>query len=123
VVDDEAGIVQMTKTILEKHNYHVLTAEGGPDALALIARQLEPIKIVLTDVSMPLMDGVVLVRTIKKMKPATMFIASTGQGEETRTRELESLGVKNLLTKPYDTQTLLTTVRDTLSGAPGNPVH
>jgi hypothetical protein len=31
--------------------------------------------------------------------------------------------VKNFLTKPYDTQTLLTTVRDTLNGAPSNPVH
>jgi PAS domain S-box-containing protein len=117
VVDDEASIVQMTKMVLAKHNYHVLTAEGGPDALALIAQQIEPIKIVLTDMSMPFMDGVALVRTIKKMKPGTMFIASTGQGEETRTGELESLGVRNFLTKPYDTHKLLTTVRDTLSGA------
>jgi CheY-like chemotaxis protein len=123
VVDDEPGIVRMTKLILEQHNYHVLTAEGGPDALALIAQQIEPIKIVLTDMSMPFMDGVALVRSIQKMKPATMFIASTGQGEETRTGELESLGVRNLLTKPYDTHKLLTTVRDTLGGAPSNLVY
>jgi PAS domain S-box-containing protein len=123
VVDDEPGVVQMTKMILEKRNYRVLTAEVGPDALSPIAQQTEPIKVVLTDMSMPFMDGVALIRAIKKMKPATMFIASTGQGEKTRMGELESLGVRNFLTKPYDTQTLLATVRDTLNGAPSNPVH
>jgi two-component system, cell cycle sensor histidine kinase and response regulator CckA len=123
VVDDEPGVVQMTKMILENRNYRVLTAEDGPDALSPIAQQTEPIKIVLTDMSMPFMDGIALIRAIKKMKPATMFIASTGQGEKTRMGELESLGVRNFLTKPYDTQTLLTTVRDTLNGAPTNPVH
>jgi PAS domain S-box-containing protein len=122
VVDDEPGVVQMTKMILEKRNYRVLTAEDGPDALSPIAQQTEPIKVVLTDMSMPFMDGVALIRAIKKMKPATMFIASTGQGEKTRMGELESLGVRNFLTKPYDTQTLLATVRDTLNGAPSNPV-
>ena len=123
VIDDEPGVLQMTKMILEKRSYRVLTAEDGPDALAVIAQHAEPTKVVLTDMSMPFMDSVVLIRAIKKMKPATMFIASTGQGEETRIGELESLGVRNFLTKPYDTHTLLATVRDTLSGAPSDPVH
>jgi PAS domain S-box-containing protein len=118
VIDDEPGVAQMTKMILEKRNYHVLTAEDGPDALAAIAQHAEPIEAVLTDMSMPRMDSIVLIRAIKKMKPAMRFIASTGQGEETRMGELESLGVRNFLTKPYDTHTLLTTIRDTLSGAP-----
>jgi two-component system cell cycle sensor histidine kinase/response regulator CckA len=122
VIDDEPGVVQMTKMILEKSSYRVLTAENGPDALAVIAQHAEPTKVVLTDMSMPFMDSVVLIRAIKKMKPAMMFIASTGQGEETRMGELESLGVKNFLTKPYDTHTLLTTVRDTLS-AQSDPIH
>jgi CheY-like chemotaxis protein len=68
--------------------------------------------------SMPFMDGVALVRAIRKMKPATMFIASTGQGEETHVAELQSLGVSNFLTKPYGTEKLLKTVRDTLTANP-----
>jgi CheY-like chemotaxis protein len=123
VIDDEPGVVQMTKMILEKRSYRVLTAEDGPAALAVIAQQAEPITLVLTDMSMPFMDSVILIRAIQKMKPATMFIASTGHGEQTRSAELESLGVRNFLAKPYDTQTLLATVRDALSGAPRNPVH
>jgi PAS domain S-box-containing protein len=122
VIDDEPGVVQMTKMILEKRNYRVLTAEDGPGALAVVAQQAEPTEVVLTDMSMPFMDSIVLIRAIKKMKPATMFIASTGQGEATRMGELESLGVRNFLTKPYDTHTLLTTVRDTL-GARNDSVY
>jgi DNA-binding NtrC family response regulator len=44
-----------------------------------------------------------------------VFIASTGQGEENRLSELQALGVSNFLGKPYDAQTLLTKVRDTLA--------
>ena len=114
VVDDEPGILRITQMILEKHNYRVLTANDGPEALALIAQQKDPIKVVLTDISMPYMDGVALVRVIKKMKPEMSFIASTGQEEETHVSELQSLNVTNVLTKPYDTERLLKTLRDTL---------
>ena len=114
VVDDEPGILHVTQMILEKNNYRVVTANDGPEALALIAQQSEPTPIVLTDINMPYMDGVALVRAIKKMKPNTTFIASTGQGEETRVDELQSLGVANVLTKPYDTGKLLQTIQTAL---------
>jgi len=121
VVDDEAGILSVTKMILEKHNYRVLCAIDGPEALATIAQEKQAINAVLTDISMPYMDGIALIRTIKKMKPEMAFIASTGQ-EKTHASELQALSVSNFLTKPFNTQTLLTTVRDTLSGAPSKPV-
>jgi two-component system, cell cycle sensor histidine kinase and response regulator CckA len=115
VVDDEPGILRVTKMILEKHNYRVLEANGAPEALAVFAEQMGSINAVLTDIMMPYMDGVMLVRAILKMKPAMKFIASTGQGEETRVPELQTLGVTNCLTKPYDTDRLLRTLRDTLA--------
>jgi CheY-like chemotaxis protein len=114
VVDDEPNILSATKMILEKHNYGILSAHDGPEALAIMAQQSAAIKLVLTDISMPYMDGVALVRTVKKMKPDTKFIASTGQGEEMRLAELQSLGVTNFLTKPYATGELLKTLGDAL---------
>ncbi|MFN2542462.1 MAG: response regulator [Chthoniobacterales bacterium] len=121
VVDDEPNILSVTKMILEKHNYDILDANDGTEALALIAQQKDAIKLVLTDISMPYMDGVALVRTIKKMNPDTKFIASTGQGEETRVAELQSLGVTNFLIKPYDTDRLLKTLGHALEGKPDAP--
>ena len=114
VADDEPGILRMTKMILEKHNYRVITANDGPEALALTAQQSEPIELVLTDISMPFLDGVALIRAITKMKPDIRFIASTGQGEAMRMAELQSLGVVNFLTKPYDTAKLLHTLHAAL---------
>jgi DNA-binding NtrC family response regulator len=64
--------------------------------------------------TMPYMDGFALIRVLKKMKPSVAFVASTGQGDEPRIAELQELGVMNFLTKPYDTEKLLTAVRDTL---------
>ena len=120
VVDDEPGILRVTKLILEKHNYRVLEANDGPEALALFAQQMDSVNIILTDIMMPYMDGVMLIRAIKKMKPSMKFIASTGQGEETRVPELETLHVTNFLTKPYDTERLLKTLCDTLTFKPSD---
>jgi PAS domain S-box-containing protein len=114
VVDDEANILQITKMIFEKHNYRVVSAGDGPQALTLFAQQMDSIGGVLTDIAMPYMDGVTLVRALRKMKSDIPIIASTGQGDQTEMAELRSLGVKNFLTKPYNTEQLLTTIHDVL---------
>jgi PAS domain S-box-containing protein len=116
VVDDEPNILGVTKMILEKHRYDVVSASDGPEALAIFAQQMQAISLVLTDLSMPYMDGIALVRSLKKMRPDLSIVASTGQGEQAGVAELQSLGVKNFLTKPYNTERLLATLDDTLHG-------
>jgi len=116
VVDDEPNILGVTKMILEKHSYDVVSASDGPEALAIFAQQMRSISLVLTDLSMPYMDGIALVRSLKKMRPDLSIVASTGQGEQAGVAELQSLGVKNFLTKPYDTERLLAALDDTLHG-------
>jgi len=116
VVDDEPNILGVTKMILEKHRYDVVSASDGPEALAIFAQRMQAISLVLTDLSMPYMDGIALVRSLKKMRPDLSIVASTGQGEQAGVVELQSLGVKNFLTKPYNTERLLATLDDTLHG-------
>jgi PAS domain S-box-containing protein len=119
VVDDEPNILGVTKMILEKHRYDVVSASDGPEALAIFAQRMQAISLVLTDLSMPYMDGIALVRSLKKMRPDLSIVASTGQGEQASVAELQSLGVKNFLTKPYNTERLLATLDDTLHGRDG----
>jgi DNA-binding NtrC family response regulator len=57
-----------------------------------------------------------LARALRKMKPDLPVIASTGQGEPLSAAEFQALGVKNFLTKPYNTEKLLATVHETLQG-------
>jgi PAS domain S-box-containing protein len=116
VVDDEPNILSITKMILEKHRYDVLLASDGTEALAIFAQQMQSIRLVLTDISMPYMDGASLARALRKMKPDLPVIASTGQGEPPGGAEFQALGVKNFLTKPYNTEKLLAAVHETLQG-------
>ncbi len=114
VVDDEASIATITKLILENHNYRVLTAHDGPEALALFAQHMDGVDLVITDMMMPYMDGAALIRTLQRMSARVRFIASTGHGDQPRDVELQGLGVTATLTKPYDVARLLTTVQQLL---------
>lgn len=109
--------VRITRMILEKNNYRVISASDGPEALALFAQQMQSVRLVLTDMSMPFMDSVVLVRALKKMKPDVSIIASTGQGNHAHASELEALGTVDLLAKPHDTAKLLQTLHHALAAA------
>jgi PAS domain S-box-containing protein len=114
VVDDEASILQITQTILEKYRYRVLTAVNGADAVALFATQMGEIKVILADVMMPIMDGLALARVLKRMSPRIPVIACSGQCEEVREANLKESGAKMLLRKPYNTGKLLTALRTVL---------
>jgi CheY-like chemotaxis protein len=114
VVDDEENILRATKTVLEQHNYHVVSASDGVEALALFAQQMQAIRVVLTDISMPYMDGVALARALRKMKPDVPIIAFTGQDPETRRKELQTINVDNFIRKPFGTEKLLAAVHTSI---------
>jgi PAS domain S-box-containing protein len=119
IVDDERSILQVAQVLLEGHGYTVLTAADATEALALFACRMNEIKLVLTDLAMPLMDGIALIRTLQKMQPAVCIIASTGRGSlEHSVNALAPLNVRACLTKPYNKETLLRTLHDALSPHP-----
>jgi CheY-like chemotaxis protein len=121
LVDDEKTILQVAKALLEGHGYRVLTATEATDALAIFAMQKDEIQLVLTDLAMPLMDGIALIRTLQKMKPGVRVIASTGRGgQEQHAHELESLHVGTCLTKPYNKNKLLNTLHEALKHRNGS---
>jgi PAS domain S-box-containing protein len=122
IVDDEEPILQVARALLEGHGYQVLTAGDAPEALAIFAMRKDEIKLVLADLAMPLMDGIALIRTLKKMKPDVKVIASTGQGcEGVHANDLEALNVGACLTKPYNKDKLLTTLHDALNPQTDKP--
>ncbi len=115
VVDDELPICKMIETILTKKGYRVLTALGGHEALRLFAEHHEQIGAVLTDLAMPEMGGVELIRRLKAAQPGLPIIASTGQSSEQRYNDLNSLDVQWRLSKPYGAQQLLAIVREAVT--------
>ena len=119
VVDDEENILRATKAALEKHNYRVVSARDGTEAVALFAQQMEAIKVVLTDISMPHMDGVATVRALRKIKPDVPIIAFTGEAQQARLEEFRAMNVNNFLTKPFSTANLLAAVHTSIGACNG----
>lgn len=121
IVDDERPILQVAQTLLESHGYRVLTAGDATEALAIFALRMNEIDVVLTDLAMPIMDGIALIRTLKQMKPDVRVIASTGLGGQGgRANEIAHLNVRACLAKPYNKNKLLVTLHDVLNHGSNN---
>lgn len=120
VVDDEDSVRDATRKMLERHGYRALTAGEGSQALALFSTKLGEINLVITDVDMPVMDGLALVRVLRKMAPRLQIIASTGLSTDQRIEALRQLGIERPLFKPYTADELLQAVHTALhkAGAP-----
>jgi PAS domain S-box-containing protein len=114
VVDDERAILEITKTTLETHGYRALTASDGTEAVALYAQHKDEIKVVLTDMMMPYMDGPATIRALQKLNPCVKIIASSGLTETARVAEAANGGVNKFLAKPYTAEKLLETVAEVL---------
>jgi two-component system, cell cycle sensor histidine kinase and response regulator CckA len=117
VVDDEANIRDVTEATLTRFGYRVVTAGDGTDALAAYAMKRDEIKLVLTDMAMPYMDGASLIRALKKMTPDIKVIAMSGMISDGQSAELANLNIDTVIAKPFTAETLL----KTLAGVLGSP--
>jgi CheY-like chemotaxis protein len=111
VVDDEASILTITGQTLNAYGYVVLIATNGADALASYLQNQGEIKVVLTDMMMPVMDGAALVHALRKINPSVRIIAASGLNAEGEINQATSGGLKHFLIKPYTAGVLLQTMR------------
>jgi len=116
VADDEEPIREIAKAILEQNGYEVVTAKNGCEALSTFGKKHREIQLVLTDITMPLMNGVELARRLKKGNPNTKIIVSSGKIDRTDDFALNSVGVNERLWKPYRADQLLRVVHDKIHG-------
>jgi PAS domain S-box-containing protein len=114
VIDDEAVICEIAKGTLETYGYRAITASDGTEGIALYAQHKDEIKVVLTDMMMPYLDGVATIRALQRMNPQVKIIASSGLTESSRAMEAANVGVKTFLPKPYTAEKLLNTLAEAL---------
>ncbi|MDM9383697.1 PAS domain S-box protein [Chlorogloeopsis sp. ULAP01] len=113
VVDDEAPIRETTKTLLEQHNYKILTASDGIEAIALYIQHKNDIKAVLMDMMMPAMDGQNAIQMLKKINRDVKVIASSGLIMNSKLAE--AAHASTFLVKPYTAKELLDTLHQVLT--------
>ena len=117
VVDDERPVCIMLSMMLKASGYEVIQAFNGAEALTAFQQRSEDIELVITDIMMPVMDGVALTRALRDISPETRIIASTGRPDPAIEKELRELGVRALLVKPFKRDTLLEAVTLALNDA------
>lgn len=116
VADDEEAVLQTTRRILEAHGYHVATAVDGADLIAEFVRLGSAVRLVLTDMAMPHLDGLSAIRSIRKMDPLVPIVAVSGFYNDRATPEFTGLAVNATLSKPFTIDALLQTIRELLNG-------
>ena len=112
VVDDEVNILQVTTATLEKYGYNTLTASDGTEAIAVYT-QNEKIALVITDMSMPYMDGAATIRALRKINPQLKIISASGLTNPQRA-DNKDLDTNAFLLKPFTAEKLLTTIAEVL---------
>ncbi len=115
VVDDEASVREITRQTLEAFGYRVLVASDGAEAVAVYATHTTEVALVLTDMMMPVMDGVTMIHVLRRMNPQLRIIAASGLVANSSVARASGAGVRHFLPKPYTAQTLLTLMRTVLS--------
>ena len=98
VVDDEEGARELFSTILTDEGYEVTLANDGEEALALFKNT--PFNLVITDIKMPVMDGLQLLQEIRKIGSKTDVIMVTAYGEVESYLKAMSLGAAEYINKP-----------------------
>lgn len=114
VVDDEPAIREVLDATLRAFGYNVLTAADGVEAVAAFAAHKSEVKVVITDMMMPVMDGPATIRALRKLSPDIPIIACSGLAEESKTQEAYSAGAKAFLPKPFTKEKLLDTLLEVL---------
>ncbi len=114
VVDDEPSIRSITKQTLEAFGYRALLASDGADAIATYARNEAEIAAVLTDISMPIMDGATTIQALLRIDPKVRIIAVSGVERGGNVARGQP-GVKRFLAKPFTASALLRALAEVLA--------
>jgi PAS domain S-box-containing protein len=110
VIDDESAIREVARETLSAFGYRVMVAGDGAEAMAVFAAHREEVRVVITDMMMPYMDGPATIRALRRLDPKVKIIATSGLKAEDKISDVAQLGVKTFLPKPYTAEKLLKTV-------------
>lgn len=110
VVDDEPSVVMIVEATLRAFGYRVVSATNGGDALQRFQEHSADIALILTDIMMPVMDGVALLTSLRNRGVRVPVIAASGVGSHEQRDALKQQGIALFLQKPYTADALLDAV-------------
>jgi DNA-binding response OmpR family regulator len=111
VIDDDANICELLKLYLSKEDYEVITAQGGPEGIAMF-KVYEP-DLVLLDIMMPKKDGLAVCREIREISAKPIIMITSKSEEFDKVLGLE-LGADDYIVKPFGTKEVCARVKAVL---------
>jgi two-component system, cell cycle sensor histidine kinase and response regulator CckA len=118
-VDDEHGIREVTRMLLQTYGYRPLLAANGEQAADLHDEHGDDIAVVLTDLMMPVMDGFALIGAIRERDEELPIVAVSGLHTVDAAERALAAGADRFLPKPYDAPALLQVLHEALSARTG----
>ena len=115
LVDDEAAVREMAGVVLQRLNFNPVTATDGADGLQLAMRHQAELRVIITDLHMPHMDGLAFVRVLRLLLPDVPVVVASGRMEDPQAAEMKALGVTHRLDKPFTEGQLAEVLQDVLS--------
>jgi response regulator RpfG family c-di-GMP phosphodiesterase len=110
IVDDETRILSALRRTLRREGYEILTAESVSEGLRILGSR--EVDLVLTDQKMPGMSGLEFLAQIAARYPNVARLLITGWPEEIPRDQIELLGIRALIPKPWDDQQLKSALRE-----------
>ena len=117
-VDDEAPLLNVGKKMLERLGYVVTTKANAVEAIAAVRDQPDTFQLVITDLTMPGMDGIKLGKQLLEIRPELAVILSTGYSGMITEDTIQELGFRGLLVKPTTARALGEAVHAALQPVP-----
>lgn len=117
VVDDESQITRVLRTSLSAQGYDIRVANSGDMAIEIM-KDWQP-SLIITDLSMPSMDGIELTRHIRAISQVPIIVLSVRDKEQQKVEALDA-GADDYVTKPFGMNELLARVRATLRRVPSD---
>ncbi len=113
IVDDEPVVIKSCESILRTEGYNIDSAFNGRDAIGIL--QKAKYDLVITDLKMPEVDGIDLIRWLRSSKPETGIVVITGYPSQDTIKDALNLGIIDYLPKPFTPQILIDVTTKALS--------
>jgi DNA-binding response OmpR family regulator len=108
ITDDDRNFREAIRDVLEPHGFRTLLARDGEEALSIL--RVAPIHIVLTDMHMPRLTGLEMIRRVHQMRGLLPCILMSAEADDTLVREAQEAQAFTVLPKPISGRAILNTV-------------
>lgn len=114
IIDDEPMITNLAKKMLQRQGYQVTTFTDCAEAVEFFAQNPAGVDLVITDYGMPKMSGKITAEKIRTIKSDVPIVLFTGYGDLVAKEDIHTLGMDDLIMKPFDSESLSVVIRGLL---------